>query len=207
MGGERRGGEGKRIGDVVVDREPLTGERDRRRDQVGERELARTIFAPCEFEAGDRARHADGKARIARLERIGLAIGVEEHVLGRRRGRGLAIVDRNRLIAIGAMDQHEAAAADVAGARQGDGERKADRNRRIDGVAAALQDVEPDPRRRRLLGHDHAVRGDDRPRGGERGDDRRRIGEDGGGGEAEQSEGGEADAVQGMVLRIGRTSS
>ena len=172
MAGERLGGEGQRVGDVVVDGEALTRERDRGRDQVGERELARAVFAPGELEAGDGPRHADREARIARLERIGLAVGVEEHVLGRRRGRGLAVVDRDRLIAIGAMDQHEAAAADIAGARQGDGERKADRDRRIDGVAAALQDVEPDPRRRRLLGHDHAMPGDDRTRGGERGDDR-----------------------------------
>ena len=186
MAGERLGGEGQRIGDVVVDGEALARERNRRGDQVGERELARTVFAPRELEPGDGPRHADGEAGKARLERIGLAVGVEEHVLGRRRGRGLAVVDRDRLIAIGAMDQHEAAAADVAGARQRDGEREADRDRRVDRVAAALQHVQPDPRRRRLLAHHHAVRGDHRPRGRVRGDDRRRIGENGRWGEAKQ---------------------
>ena len=40
MTGERPGGEGERIGDVVVDAQALPRERDRRRDQVGERELA-----------------------------------------------------------------------------------------------------------------------------------------------------------------------
>ena len=156
------------IGDVVVDGEALPRERDRRRDQVGEREFARAVFAPGELEAGDGSRHADRKPGIARLERIGLAVGVEEHVLGRRRRRGLAIVDRDRLVEIGAMNQHEAAAAEVAGARKRDGEREADRDRRIDGVAAALQDVQPDARGRRLLADDHAMLGDDRTRGGER---------------------------------------
>ena len=88
---------------------------------------------------------------LARLRRIGLAVGVEEHVLGRRRRRGLAIVDGDRRSSVGAMDEHEAAAAEIAGARQGDGEREADRDRRVDRVAAALQDVEPDVRRLRLL--------------------------------------------------------
>ncbi len=99
MAGERPGGERQRIGDVVVDGEALTRERDRGRDQVGEGEFARAVFAPREFEAGDRSGHADREPGIARLERIGLAVGVEEHVLGRRRGRGLAIVDRDRLVA------------------------------------------------------------------------------------------------------------
>ena len=49
------------------------------------------------------------------------------------------------------MNEHEAAAADIAGARQGDGERKADRDRRIDGIAASLQDIQPYSRRLRLL--------------------------------------------------------
>ena len=105
------------------------------------------------------------------------------------------------------MDQHEAAAADIAGARQGDGERKADRDRRIDGVAAALQDVEPDPRRLRLLGHDHAVPGDHRPRRGEWGDDRGRIGEDGDGDEAKECECERAKHYQSVVLWMRRTPS
>ena len=168
--------------------------------ELGERELAGAVFAPGELEAGDRPRHADREAGKARLERIGLAVGVEEHVLGRRRGRGLAIVDRDRLIAISAMNQHEAAAADIAGARQGDGERKADRDRRIDGIAASLQDIEPDSRRLRLLSHDHAMPGDDRSRGGERGNDRRRVGADGLRSKAEEGEGGEAKRSQGFVV-------
>ena len=119
MAGKRLRRQRQRIGDVVVDGEALPRERDRRRDQVGEGEFARAVFAPGKLEAGDGSRHADREPGIARLERIGLAIGVEEHVLGRRRRRGLAVVDRDRLVEVGAIDQHEAAAAEVAGARQG----------------------------------------------------------------------------------------
>jgi hypothetical protein len=42
------------------------------------------------------------------------------------------------------VDQHEAAAADIASARHGDRERKADRDRSIDGVAPEPQHVKPD---------------------------------------------------------------
>ena len=62
------------------------------------------------------------------------------------------------------MDHHEAAAADIAGARIGHRQREADRDRGVDGVAAALQNVGADARRQRLLRHHHAMLGDDRLR-------------------------------------------
>jgi hypothetical protein len=55
------------------------------------------------------------------------------------------------------MDHHEAAAADIAGARISHGKRKADRDRSIDGIAALLENVGADARRESLLRHDHAV--------------------------------------------------
>ena len=72
---------------------------------------------------------------------------------------------------------------------KGDGEREADRDRRIDGVAAAFQDVQPDARGRRFLTDDHAMRGDDRTRGGEGRDESRLIGKDGSRGEAKKERG------------------
>ena len=77
---------------------------------------------------------------------------------GRRR-RGLAIVDRDVLVAFRRMDHHEAAAADIARARIGHGHGKAGRHRGIDRIAAALQHVGADPRRDLLLRHHHAVLG------------------------------------------------
>ena len=113
-------------------------------------------------EAAHGAGHADREARIARFARIGLAALVEEHVVGRRGRRRLAIIDGDRLAALGEVHEHEAAAAEIARPRQGHGQGEADRHGRIDGVAAALEDLDADARRLRLLGGDHAVRGDDR---------------------------------------------
>ena len=58
---------------------------------------------------------------------------------------------------LGEMDQHEAAAAEISRARQGHGERKADRNRRIDRIAAAPENLDADFRRLPFLRDDHAV--------------------------------------------------
>ena len=105
------------------------------------------------------------------------------------------------------MDQHEAAAADIAGARQGDRQREADRDRRVDRIAPQPQDVEPDSRGRRLLGDDHAVHRHDRTSRCERRNDRRRIGARDRGRKDEESEGGEAEAIQGVSLRMRRSAS
>ena len=69
----------------------------------------------------------------------------------------------------GAMNDHKAAAADIAGARIGHGQREADRDRGVDRIAALLQNVGADPRGHRLLRHHHAVRGGDGLRVADRG--------------------------------------
>ena len=55
---------------------------------------------------------------------------------------GLAVVDGDRSVEVGAINEHETAAAEVACARKRDGQRESDSDRRIDGVAPAL-DVQP----------------------------------------------------------------
>ena len=59
------------------------------------------------------------------------------------------------------MDDHESAAADIAGARIGHGHGEPGRDRRVDRIAAALQNVGADARGNRLLRHHHAVSGGD----------------------------------------------
>ena len=51
-------------------------------------------------------------------------------------------------LSVGAADQHEPAAADIAAARIDDGQRVADRDRGIDRIAAGFQDLGPDLARR-----------------------------------------------------------
>ena len=58
---------------------------------------------------------------------------------------------------LGKIDEHETAAAKISGARQSHGERKAGRDRRIDRIAAAPENIDPDFRRLRFLRGDHAV--------------------------------------------------
>ena len=74
----------------------------------------------------------------------GLPLASRNMVARRRRRRGLAIVDGDVAVAFGEMDHHEAAAAEIAGARIGDREREADRHRRVDRVAAAVEDLDAD---------------------------------------------------------------
>ena len=99
------------------------------------------------------------------------------------------------------MDQHEAAAAEVAGARQRHREREADRDRGVDRVAAEPQHVETDPRGGRLLADHHSMRRDDRPGGCEIGDERRGVGA--GDRRSKEKREGEAERSQGSFLRIG----
>ena len=131
---------GQRIRDVVFDRNAVARERDGRRDQVREREFAGAVFLVRQRKPRDGAGHADRRAReVARLLRIGIAVGVEEGLGVDRRRRGLAIIDRRcHPAAVGAVDHHEAAAADIAGARIGHRHGEADRDRGIDRIAAAL---------------------------------------------------------------------
>ena len=62
------------------------------------------------------------------------------------------------------VNHHKTAAADIAGARIADGERKTDRDGGIHRIAAVLQDVDADMRRAGFLRHHHAVAGGDRDR-------------------------------------------
>ena len=64
------------------------------------------------------------------------------------------------------MNHHEAAAAEIAGARIGDSQRKTDCDSGVDGIAAHLENIDADPGGARFLRHHHAVAGGDRFAGG-----------------------------------------
>ena len=131
---------------VVGDDKAVARQLDRRLEQIRQREFAGAVFLQRQRQPGDGAGHADAERGVARFRDIGLAVGAEEHVARRRGRRGLAIVDGDVLAALRRVDDHEAAAADVSGARIGHGQRKAGRDRGIDRIAAPPQDVGADLR-------------------------------------------------------------
>src|SRR5947209_2502336 len=152
----------QRVRNVVLDRNAVARQRDRRRDQLGEREFARAVFRVREREPRDRAGDADGERGVLRFARIGVAPLVEEDVARGGRRRGLAIVDGGGGLAAGEVDHHVAAAADIAGARIGHSQREAGRDRGVDGVAALLEHLDADARGAPFLRDHHALARRDR---------------------------------------------
>ena len=88
--------------------------------------------------------NADGKRGVLGLVRVGFASLIKEDCACRRSRRGLAIVDRRIDPALGEMDQHVAAAADIAGPRIGHRERETRRHGRVDRIAALLEHFDTD---------------------------------------------------------------
>jgi hypothetical protein len=104
---------------------------------------------------------------MARLGGIGFAVGPEKNVLRNRARCGFAIIDGDIFVARGRMNHHEASAADVSGARVGDGKRKAGGDRGVDRIAALPEDVGADLRGKPLLRHHQTMLGGDGANGGE----------------------------------------
>jgi hypothetical protein len=94
-----------------------------------------------------------------------MSVLVEEHVAARGTWRLLAKIEEG-LTPIGKLDGHEAAAAEIAGGRIDHGERISDRDRSIDGIAATLENVDPDIGRKVLCRDHHAMFGGHGPLGG-----------------------------------------
>ena len=73
-----------------------------------------------------------------------VALVVEVHAGGGGGGCGLAEVDRDDLAGVGQVGDDEAAAAEVAGGRVGDGQGKGGGDGGVDGVSALPHDVTAD---------------------------------------------------------------
>ena len=131
----------QRIGAVVGDFKPSRASVIAGLRRSGEGEFARAVFVERQREPRDGAGHADAERGIARLRRVGRAVCAEEDVASNRIGRGLAIVDGDVASGIGEMNHHEPAAADVSGARIGDRQGEAGRDRCIDRIAALREHI------------------------------------------------------------------
>ena len=126
--------------------EAVARQRDRRLRRSASVNLPGAVFVQRQREARDRAGHADAERGVARLRRYRACRRRRENIARGRGRRGLAIVDGDVLVALGRMDHHETAAADIAGARIGHGQRKTGGDRGIDRIAALSQDIGADPR-------------------------------------------------------------
>ena len=115
----------------------------------------------------ERLRQAGNRARHARRERADDALvgeraaRVEIHVARCGEWRDLAIVER-RGAAVGHVDDHVSAATDVARLRIRHGNGKPDRNGCVDGVAAALEDLDARRAAERRVARHHRMRADHR---------------------------------------------
>ena len=161
------------VGVGAAENEAVARQRDRRRHDLGA--AHRAVFLERRVEAENRARRGDGAPAVEARALDRRAGGVEIHRLGRRRRRGFAEVDEHVAMRRREMGDEESAAAEVAAAGIGHRLGEADRDRRVDRVAALAQNVGADLRRAALGGDDHAVLGlDRRPRGGARRPGRKR---------------------------------
>ena len=115
-------------------------------------------FAVRKVQAGDGARHTRRLVAESGQLRVRIPVGIEEHVAGRGAWRRLPVIDSGSLSALGVVDEHKAAAADVAcpGYRHREGE--ADRNGGIDGIAAVGENIRTNSRGYAVLGCHHPGR-------------------------------------------------
>jgi hypothetical protein len=131
---------------------------DRGLDERCERQLPE---APVGLQhARHRTRHAGGEMPDSALFR-GLAVRADEHVAARPTGGALAVVEQEGFTR-GLPDEHEAAAADVAGLGIHHRHREPRGDGGVDRVAALPQDVAPHLAGDRVAGGDHGL-GRDQP--------------------------------------------
>jgi len=96
------------------------------------------------------------KAGIAGFGCDRLALGVQKNV-GRRVARAASRNRSRRIFFLAEINQHEAAAAEISRLRQSHRQGEAHGDRCVNRIAAAPQDIDPDLRRRSLLGDDHSM--------------------------------------------------
>src|SRR5579875_3032151 len=115
-----------------------------------------SIFALSESQAGHSSRNAGRQGSHNARLRNQVAVGIQVHIPGGCARRLFPIVDHHGF-AGGHADEHEAAAADVAGERVGDSESKSHCDGCIHRVAASPQNFKPRLRGEWLACHHHTM--------------------------------------------------
>jgi hypothetical protein len=133
-------------------REPVRREANRGLHDVGPRQRSELLMGHPH--AGDGPRDPDGERPAVVRVVPDLPVLVQVHlVVGGERGL-LAEVERGH-VPVGAMVDHEPAAADVARRREGHREGERGRDGGVDRVAAPFEDVVPHLGREIVAAHDH----------------------------------------------------
>ena len=124
-----------------VDREAALGDADARAQRPAQRPRAVAVqrLVPARGGAGHADAQPGGHHVVERQRRAG---GVDEAAWPKGGGGGLARVDRGHAAGGGAVDRHEAAAADAGGVGLGDAEHAGGDHGRVDRVGAAAQRVD-----------------------------------------------------------------
>ncbi len=127
----------------------------------GSRQLAPRPSPPAPMrlpQSRDRAGSRDRETTVQGPLRIGAPVGIEKELGADVRGSRLAEVEGERL-PVGTADQQEPPTGEVPRFGEGDGEGERGRDRGIDRVSAAKQDVPPDPAREGVRADDDPMRG------------------------------------------------
>ena len=141
-----------------TDRESCIGQFSRRLDEVAPFQFA--VAFVSKHQSRDRAGNADRFVAVGRCALDDVAVRVEVHVARRTEWRAFAIVDRfGRAVQL--ANEHESAAAEVAGGGPCDGECEGDGDCSVDGVAPFLHHVDTDARRDLARRRHHGVIPDD----------------------------------------------
>jgi hypothetical protein len=132
----------------------LPGQRDRRRHHLTKGQPA--VVVERRGQSHHRAGNRDRLVAAQAFPRDHVPLRVEIHARRGRQRRGFAEIQKF-VRAVGEVDHHEAAAAQIAAARMHHRFGKADGHGGIDGISPVLQDVHADPGGETLSADHHAV--------------------------------------------------
>ena len=135
---------------MSVQYKSFPGQANGRDEQIGPGELAKLLVSQGQAVHG--ARNADAAVRRA-------VFGVDEHAGGGGGGGGFAEIKHHRFFGPGGIDEHVAAAADVAGGGISYCQREGGGDRGIHGVAPLAEDLRSGVRSRAVDRDDYALRG------------------------------------------------
>ncbi len=143
----------QRFGGFIGESVTLRCQIDRGRDHLAP--FLTSIFRLRQFEAPDAARDSHGAPAVDGIPRR-ITLRIKVHVARGLFGSALAKVDKSGP-AIGEAHQHESAAAQVAGERMRNRERKTHSYRGVHGIAAVLQHRDTYVRRKGFVSDYHPV--------------------------------------------------